>query len=170
VLLTAVSFSPDGKTILTGSSDRTARLWDAATRQPKGEPLRQEYEVVAVAYSPDGKTVLVASGTSGRGWKVRLWDAETGRPRGIPLRPDGWIKAAAFSPDGKTFVTGAGSLARFWRVPTPITGDAERITLWAQVATGMELDAAGQAKVLDAQAWQERRQRLEHLGGPPVVR
>ena len=30
----AVAFSPDGKTVLTGSWDKTARLWDAATGQP----------------------------------------------------------------------------------------------------------------------------------------
>ena len=35
----SVAFSPDGKTVLTGSIDDTARLWDAATGQPIGEPL-----------------------------------------------------------------------------------------------------------------------------------
>ena len=36
----AVAFSPDGKTVLTGSGDRTARLWDAATGRPIGRPWR----------------------------------------------------------------------------------------------------------------------------------
>ena len=35
----AVAFSPDGKTVLTGSSDKTARLWDAATGRPIGQPI-----------------------------------------------------------------------------------------------------------------------------------
>ena len=35
----SVAFSPDGKTILTGSQDKTARLWDAATGRPVGPPM-----------------------------------------------------------------------------------------------------------------------------------
>ena len=34
----AVAFSPDGKTVLTGSEDKTARLWESATGQPLGLP------------------------------------------------------------------------------------------------------------------------------------
>ena len=34
-----VLFRPDGRAILTGSTDGTARLWDAATGQPLGPPL-----------------------------------------------------------------------------------------------------------------------------------
>jgi WD40 repeat protein len=60
----AVAYSPDGKTVLTGSDDKTARQWDAATGRPIGAPLDHEHQVVAVAYSPDGKTVLTASPTS----------------------------------------------------------------------------------------------------------
>ena len=56
-----MAFSPDGKTVLTGSWDGTARLWDAATAQPLGPPMRHQGEVLAVAFSPDGKTVLTGS-------------------------------------------------------------------------------------------------------------
>ncbi len=37
--VTAVAFSPDGKTVLTGSHDHTARLWDARTGAPRGKPM-----------------------------------------------------------------------------------------------------------------------------------
>ena len=52
-----MAFSPDGKTVLTGSDDKTARLWDASTGQPIGQPLTHQDAVRAVAFSPDGKTV-----------------------------------------------------------------------------------------------------------------
>ena len=57
-------FSPDGKTLLTGSWDHTARLWDAATGSPLSQPFRHEAQVNSVAFSPDGKIVLTASARS----------------------------------------------------------------------------------------------------------
>ncbi len=57
-----MAYSPDGKTVVTGSRDDTeARMWDAATRQadrptPDASRLR-----LSVAFSPDGKTVLTTS-------------------------------------------------------------------------------------------------------------
>jgi hypothetical protein len=66
-----VAYSPDGQTVLTGSHDNTARLWDAKTGKPLHEPLLHQDLVVAVAYSPDGQTVLTGSeDKSARLWRV----------------------------------------------------------------------------------------------------
>jgi hypothetical protein len=56
---------------------------------------------------------------------------------------------------------------RLWPITGPLIGEVERINLWAEVVTGMELDDAGTVKVLDAEAWRKRRIRLQELGGPP---
>jgi hypothetical protein len=42
-----------------------------------------------------------------------------------------------------------------------------RVHLWLQVATGAELDRGGSLHIRDAATWQERRQRLDQLGGWP---
>jgi WD40 repeat protein/serine/threonine protein kinase/tetratricopeptide (TPR) repeat protein len=109
-----IAFSPDGKTVLTGSFDHTARLWDAASGQPIGSPMLHQNEVLAVAFSPDGKAVLTGSMDN----TVRLWDA-TGRPLIAPLRHNDWVNVVAFSPDGKTVLSGSFDFtARLWDATT----------------------------------------------------
>ena len=56
--INGVAFSPDGKTMLTASSDATARLWDVVTRTPIGAPFRHDGVVACVAFRPDGKAIL----------------------------------------------------------------------------------------------------------------
>ena len=67
----SVAFSPDGKTLVSGSNDGTVRLWDVTTQQQIGDPLNGHDGVIrSVAFSPDGKT-LVSGGADGT---ARLWD------------------------------------------------------------------------------------------------
>jgi hypothetical protein len=47
-------------------------------------------------------------------------------------------------------------------------GAVERVTLWTQVLTGLELDEHGGVRVLDDQEWRRRREQLDLLGGPPL--
>jgi WD40 repeat protein len=161
----ALAFSPDGQKLLTGSTDKTARLWDAATGQPLGDPLHHAGAVWGVAFSADGRTV-VTGGTEGC---ARLWDAAAGVPVGPPLLHGGVVWAVACPARGRTVLTGsADKTARLWEIPEPVEGSRERITLWVQVLTAMELDANGVAHWLDAATWKQRRQRLHELGGPPL--
>ena len=51
----SVAFSPDGERVLTGSSDNTARLWDAASGEPIHALRGHEGYVRSVAFSPDGE-------------------------------------------------------------------------------------------------------------------
>jgi len=111
----SVAFRPDGKTILTGSRDKTARLWDAATGKPIGPPIAHQGSVSAVAFSPDGKAVLTGSGDN----TARLWDAATGKPIGPPLAHQDAVWAVAFSPDGRSVLTGSiDKTARLWDAAT----------------------------------------------------
>jgi WD40 repeat protein len=75
-------FAPDGYRILSWSSDaytppdvwvsdKTLRLWDAATGAAIGEPMRHEGGVNGAVYSPDGKRILSWSFDK----TLRLWDA-----------------------------------------------------------------------------------------------
>jgi eukaryotic-like serine/threonine-protein kinase len=162
-----VAFSPDGGTFLTGGgtpSSGEARLWETLTRKPTGRIFPHQLLVRPVAFSPDGKAVLTGGGDN----TVRLWDFATGRPIGATLQHDNWVSSAAFSPDGRFILTGSrDKTARLWETPAPLDGEAARISLWAEVVSGMELDQGGGVKLLDAETLRKRRLRLLELGGPP---
>ena len=162
--ISAVDFSSDGKTVLTGSQDRTARLWNTETGKPTGPPLSHPATVSTVTFSPDGRMILTGSLDK----TARLWDAATGQPIGKPLEHQGAVNAVAFSPDGKTVLTGSDDgKARMWETPAPLPVDLARLVVWIEALTGLELDEKGAIRVLDGAAWQQRRDRLSELGGPP---
>ena len=61
--LDSVAFSPNGKQIVSGSRDRTIRVWNVATGEQSGEALRGHDDWVrSVAFSPDGKQIVSGSG------------------------------------------------------------------------------------------------------------
>jgi WD40 repeat protein len=110
-----IAFSPDGKTVLTGSPDRTTRQWDAATGKPLGPPQTHATEVRAVAFHPDGKTVLTGGGDG----NAQRWDLATWRPFGPPLAHEGEVTSVGFTRDARLIVTAsADGTARLWHPET----------------------------------------------------
>src|SRR5262249_28288557 len=153
------------RTILTGSWDHTARLWDARTGERRGAPLRHAGPIRSVAFSSDGRWVITASEDS----SARVWDTRTGRPLGPALPPDDGVCLAAVGPDPRWLVTaGWDGTVRLWPTPAPLGPAVPEVVLWAQVLTGMELDLGGGVQVMDAAAWHERRQRFQELAGSPL--
>jgi WD40 repeat protein len=63
----SVTFSLDGKQVLSGSSDNTVRLWDAATGAPLQTLEGHTDRVTSVAFSPDGRLEILRVS---RGWVV----------------------------------------------------------------------------------------------------
>jgi eukaryotic-like serine/threonine-protein kinase len=161
------AFSPDGRWAATAAHDATAQLWDVATGQPIGERLTHQGPVQALAFSPNGLRLV----TAGLDARARVWDLTNAVPQGgVALRHDAPLNAVAYSPDGSTILTGCrDGTARLWPAPALLSGNVNRISLWVQVVTGMELDAANYFRVLDAETWHQRRQGLVDLGGSPLA-
>src|SRR5262249_91450 len=116
----AAAFSPDGRTVVSGSEDGTAQLWDATTGLSIGSPLQQGGQWLRVTVSADGTAVL----THSQGNTAPVWDVATGEPLSpaLQLPPQVQILTAAILPDGKMLLAGteakADNIARLWDAAT----------------------------------------------------
>jgi WD40 repeat protein len=148
-----VTFSPDGRTLASGSSDKSIRLWDASTGKPVGEPLRgHESAVFSVTFSPDGRTLASASMDKA----IRLWDASTGKPAGEPLRGhEDHVTSVTFSPDGRTLASASwDTTIRLWDASTgkpvgePLRGHEDHVASVTFSPDGLTLASASEDKTI----------------------
>jgi WD40 repeat protein/serine/threonine protein kinase len=154
----SVTFSPDGRKLASGSEDRTAKVWEAATGRELLTLSGHSEWVYCVAFSPDGKRLATASGDT----TAKLWDAETGALlqtfRGHTKR----VNAAAFSPDGRRLYTGGDDSMRVWdtsdgREAATFEGAGGAIRSLAVSPDGSAVVAVGSSS--SAVAWDTRTRR-----------
>lgn len=107
----SVSFSPNGQTLASGSSDKTINVWHLGnTNSLVGTLSGHSNFVRAVAFSPDGRTL--ASGSDDK--TIKIWPFRT-----LSASDSGYVYSVAFSPDGKTFASGSGDKSiKIWDMDT----------------------------------------------------
>ena len=166
--LTSAVFSPDGTRIVTASSDKTARIWDAASGAEIARLTGHGSSVTSAAFSPDGTRVVTASSDK----TARIWDAASGAEIACLSGHQSSVTSAAFSPDGTQIVMASASwdkTAAIWDAASgaPIarlSGHQQRVASAAFSPDGTRIVTASEdntVRIWDAATGAE----LAHWGG-----
>ncbi|MBW8042147.1 MAG: protein kinase [Planctomycetes bacterium] len=117
-----LAVSRDGRRIVTGSTDNTARVWDARTGQTLAKFNGHTHTISGVAFTPDERHVV----SSAYDATVRLWEADTGAEIITFRGHEGAVTTISVSPDGMWIVSGGGDgSVKLWNV----SGDREPVVL-----------------------------------------
>ncbi len=106
----SLSFSRDGRTLVSAGNDETARVWDATTGALI-QTIRHPAPVTAAAFHPAGR--IIATGSSDG--RMRFFDAATGAERGRGIaRPAGPYHSIKFNADGGLLVAVRSGQVERW--------------------------------------------------------
>ena len=116
--VSSVTFSPDGHYVLSGSYDKTMKLWDVSSGAEIRTFKGHSYGINSVAFSPDGRYALSGSGSNNLyNHSTKLWDISSGTEIHTFYGHDIGIYSVAFSPDGRYVLSGsADSTMKLWDV------------------------------------------------------
>jgi len=153
--VSSVAFSPDGRTLASGSY-KTIKLWDVQSQRQIATLTGHSNSVSSVAFSPDGRTLA-----SGSNKTIKLWDVQSQREIATLTEHSSYVDSVAFSPDGWTLASGMDNRIKLWdvqsqRLIATLTGHLDYVYSVAFSPDGRTL-ASGSYKTI--KLWDVQSQR-----------
>nr|MDO8110933.1 TIR domain-containing protein [Candidatus Sigynarchaeota archaeon] len=161
------AFSPEGITIVSGSRDKTLKLWNILTGQEIRTLEGHSYGVYSCAFSPDGTTIVSASDDA----KLKLWNARTGEKISTLVGHSSLVWACAFSRDGTEIVSASSDhTLKLWDARTgkelrTLGGHSSGVTACAFSPDGTTIVSGSEDKTLklwNARTGEEMRSLKGH--------
>ena len=99
-IVNVLAISPNNKYLLSGSNDKTARIWDLKTWKQLHVLQVESWKVTAIAFTDDSKYCV----TGANDGAIKVWDVQTGKLVSQQIHPNMAIKDIAFSKDYKFLI------------------------------------------------------------------
>lgn len=110
-LITKIAWSPDGQTLLSGSYDRTIRLWNTDSGEEIETYTPYSGLIKTLSWAPDSKMIALGFMTDA----IQLLQSKSWRFMGKLTGHSGWVTSITWSPDGhKVASTCSDEIVRIW--------------------------------------------------------
>jgi WD40 repeat protein/tRNA A-37 threonylcarbamoyl transferase component Bud32 len=111
----SLAISPDGNTLVSGSGDRSIKIWNLQTNGLKTTLTLHTDAVTSVAITPDGQTLVSGSKDS----TIKIWNLQNGSLKSTITGHKDAVNSLAISPDGQSLVSGsADRTIKIWDLRT----------------------------------------------------
>jgi WD40 repeat protein len=113
--INALAISSDGQTLVSGSADKTIKIWNISTGQEVHTLKGHSNYVNALVISSDGQTLV--SGSADK--TIKVWNISTGKEIRTLKGHSNYVNALVISPDGQTLASGsADQTIKIWNIST----------------------------------------------------
>ena len=145
-----ISISPDGQILVSGSADKTIKIWNLSTGQEIRTLKGHSQPINSLAISPDGQTLVTGSADK----TIKIWNLSNGQEIRTLKGHSNPVNSLSISSDWQTLVTGsADKTIKVWNLSTgqeirTLTGNFSYVNTLAISPDGQTLASGSADKII----------------------